>query len=107
MGEGGEVHGSELDAELVANHARLFADHPYRRRITLWHGNGEAILRGLPGNFDLVFIDLYKTAHPRVLATAVERVRVGGWSWPTMCCGAVASLIRRRRTIAAPRRCGS
>lgn len=78
VGEGGEVHGSELDPELVAAHAELFAAHPYRRRITLRQGDGEEILRGLAGDFDLVFIDAYKTAYPRLLATAVERVRVGG-----------------------------
>lgn len=78
VGEHGQVHGSELDAELVAAHARLYDGHPYRRRITLHHRDGEALLRELPGELDLVFIDLFKTAYPRLLSAAVERVRVGG-----------------------------
>ncbi len=78
VGEGGQVHGSEPEAELLGVHRTLFERHPYRQRIHLHQGLGEHVLESLSGEFDLIFIDHEKTLYPSALAAAIPRVRVGG-----------------------------
>lgn len=78
VGPGGEVHGSEVQDELLTQHERLFADHPYGDRITVHKGDGVEILAQLGGSFDVIFIDMDKPGYPAALRAAVERVRVGG-----------------------------
>lgn len=78
VGPGGEVHGSEIKDELLAQHEQLFAGHPYRDRMTIHKGGGLEILAGLEGSFDVIFIDMDKPGYPAALRAAVERVRVGG-----------------------------
>jgi caffeoyl-CoA O-methyltransferase len=77
-GEGGEVHGSDVDARMLLAHEKLFAGHPYKSRITLHQGDGVEILASLPGTFDVVFIDLDKPYYPAALEAAIPRVRPGG-----------------------------
>jgi len=78
VGPDGEVHGSEVKDELLAQHQLLFAGHPYRERITIHKGDGLEILARLEGTFDVIFIDTDKPGYPSALRAAVERVRVGG-----------------------------
>lgn len=78
VGPEGEVHGSEVQDELLAQHELLFADHPYRNRITIHRGDGVEVLAQLSGSFDVIFIDMDKPGYPLALRAAVERVRVGG-----------------------------
>ncbi len=78
VGPEGEVHGSEINEERVSRHEVLFANHPYRDRITLHRGDGVEVLNQLPGLFDVIFIDMKKQLYPAALQAAVPRVRVGG-----------------------------
>jgi caffeoyl-CoA O-methyltransferase len=77
-GEDGEVHGSDVDARMIAAHEQVFAGHPYKSRIKLHQGDGVQILASLPGTFDVIFIDLDKPYYPAALEAAVPRVRKGG-----------------------------
>jgi caffeoyl-CoA O-methyltransferase len=77
-GEGGEVHGSDVDGRMIRAHETLFAGHAYKSRITLHEGDGVQILASLPGLFDVVFIDLDKPLYPVALEAAIPRVRPGG-----------------------------
>lgn len=78
VGPGGEVHGSEIKEELLAQHEQLFAGHPYRDRMTIHRGGGLETLAELEGAFDVIFIDMDKPGYPAALRAAIERVRVGG-----------------------------
>jgi caffeoyl-CoA O-methyltransferase len=78
VGPEGAVHGAEKDAHELEAHAKLFAGHPHRKIIHIEHGDAAAIFASLPGDFDVVFIDMNKEGYLDALELAVPRVRVGG-----------------------------
>jgi len=78
VGEGGEVLGAEKDAHELEAHAKIFAGHPLASRIHIAHGDVFDVFSGLPGMFDLIFIDMNKEGYLAALEASVPRVRVGG-----------------------------
>ncbi len=78
VGDGGEVHGAEKDEWELEAHRRLYADSPLKERIHIHHGEAFEVLDGLPGDFDVFFLDLDKIDYPRALEVAKTRLRKGG-----------------------------
>jgi len=78
LGEGGEVHGAEKDEWELDAHRRLYAGSPLIERIHIHHGEAFEVLEGLPGEFDVFFLDLDKIDYPRALEVAKTRLRTGG-----------------------------
>ena len=78
VGEGGEVHGAEKDSWELDAHERLYQGEALKQRIQIHHGGAFEVFESLPGNFDVVFLDLDKVDYPRALETVVPRLTPGG-----------------------------
>ena len=77
-GPGAEVHAVDGDPASPARFARLCGGHPAAAAVQYHTGEALAVLAGLPGDFDAIFVDIDKEAYPAALAAAVPRLRPGG-----------------------------
>lgn len=77
---GGEVHHTVWDPELSRQARAYFARAglPPSVEVVFHVGEAVATLRGLPGPFDLIFVDIDKEGYPAALEVARERLRSGG-----------------------------
>jgi predicted O-methyltransferase YrrM len=78
VGEGGMVIGAERDAHEIAAFDKLYGGHKFRARVDIRHGDAFEVLAAAEGSFDVIFLDLQKSAYPEALDVAVERLRPGG-----------------------------
>lgn len=78
VGEGGEVHMSEGDAENQRLALAYLAEAGAADRVTSHVGNALDIIDELDGEFDVVFCDIDKGDYPLAWEKARERIRVGG-----------------------------
>jgi caffeoyl-CoA O-methyltransferase len=78
VGEGGEVHCTELDAGNVA------LAEQFLRRASVWHRvryhrhEATAALRNVGGTWDIVYNDIDKDGYPETVDLAFEHLRPGG-----------------------------
>ncbi len=77
-GEGGRIVTFEVDAARQAAAARYLERAGVRDRVELRLEDAGAGLAGLPGGFDLAFLDGRKGDYPRHLELVLERLRPGG-----------------------------
>jgi caffeoyl-CoA O-methyltransferase len=78
LGPGATLETIELDAEILAT-ARGFARRAgLPAELIFHHGEALAVLAGLPGPFDLVYIDCVKTEYLEYLDLVRPRTRTGG-----------------------------
>lgn len=74
----GVLHTIDVDAAVQAR-ARRYADRAgLTDRLRFHAGDARAILPGLEGPFDLVFLDADKEGYPAYFDLVVDRVRPGG-----------------------------
>ncbi|MEX2274244.1 MAG: O-methyltransferase [Actinomycetota bacterium] len=78
VGPEGELHltdgDPENEREAIAYLARAGLDGPVRFHV----GDAATTLRGLDGEFDVVYCDIDKQGYPEAWETARDRIRVGG-----------------------------
>lgn len=77
-GPGAEVHAVDGDPASPGRFARLCGGHPAAAAVRYHTGEALAVLGGLPGAFDAIFVDIDKEAYPAALEAAVPRLRPGG-----------------------------
>ena len=77
-GAGGRIVTFEVDAARQAAAARYLERAGVRDRVELRLEDAGAGLAGLPGGFDLAFLDGRKGDYPRHLELVLERLRPGG-----------------------------
>lgn len=78
VGEDGEVFYTDFDQQRAAEAREYFRQAGMEERIRMKMGDALASLEATSGNFDLIFIDLEKTAYPEALRKALPRLRKGG-----------------------------
>ena len=78
VGEHGEVIGAEHDDHELDDFARIYGDHPLRKRIDIRLGCAFEIFDATEGIFDAILIDIDKEDYPRALEAAISRTRPGG-----------------------------
>lgn len=76
--EDGQVITCEIDEQPAALARRYFARSPHGRKITVRMGAALDTLRGLPGLFDLIFIDADKVNYVNYYRRALELVSAQG-----------------------------
>jgi len=76
--EGGHIHTIDINAELQDRVLSYFAQSPFYENIHYHIGDAVAILPGLTGPFDLVFIDADKKNNHHYYELALEKTRPGG-----------------------------
>jgi len=78
VGEGGEVHCTELSAENVAL-AQTFLDRAgVWKRVTYHQEEATAALRRVGGTWDVVYNDIDKDGYPETVELAYAHLRPGG-----------------------------
>jgi caffeoyl-CoA O-methyltransferase len=76
--EGGRVTTIEVDEEIAAAARRHLAEHPAGARVDLLVGDARELLAGLPGPFDLVWIDAWKSDYPAYLEAVLPKLAPRG-----------------------------
>ncbi len=78
VGEGGEVHGTELDPRNIELARGFLARAGVLARVTFHAEEATAALRRVGGVWDIVYNDIDKEGYPEVVELAYERLRPGG-----------------------------
>jgi caffeoyl-CoA O-methyltransferase len=78
VGDGGEVHMTEGDAENQERAMEYLGRAGLAERVWSHVGNALKIIDDVPGEFDVVFCDIDKGDYPEAWRKASERIRVGG-----------------------------
>ena len=78
LAKGGMVHTIDIDPWLPEMVDRYVEKAGMQDRITMHHAPALEVLPGLPGPFDLVFIDADKQNYVNYFEAVVDRVRPGG-----------------------------
>jgi predicted O-methyltransferase YrrM len=78
VGEGGEVHCTELSAENVALARGFLSRAGVWERVTYHQEEATAALRRVSGTWDVVYNDIDKPGYPDTVDLAYERLRPGG-----------------------------
>ena len=79
VGEGGEVHMTEGDADNQRQAMDYLGSAGFSDRVHSHIGNALEIIDELDGEFDVVFCDIDKGDYPEAWRKASERIRVGGF----------------------------
>ncbi|MCP4310030.1 MAG: O-methyltransferase [Bacteroidetes bacterium] len=77
--QGGKLTTLELNDELRNTALTFFEKAGIGNNIELINGDALQIIPGLPGPFDLIFIDANKENYPAYYEMIVEKVRPGGY----------------------------
>ncbi len=77
-GEGAEVHYSDGDPQKAERAKGFFERAGVSDRVRVHVGNSLDLLAGMPGGFDLIFIDVDKHQYPAATRLAIPRLRQGG-----------------------------
>jgi caffeoyl-CoA O-methyltransferase len=78
VGEDGEVHATENDPQNVGA-GEAWLDRAGLGNRVVWHtGDALAAFEQVPGEFDVVFVDIDKSSYPDAWRAARERIRFGG-----------------------------
>lgn len=75
---GGEVVTIDRDPGVQAIARRYFSQSPHGRKIRLVIGEALAVIRGLKGKFDLVYLDADKVNYSRYYDAVLDRLPAGG-----------------------------
>ena len=78
VGPGGRVYYTDNDPENARRAQAAFRRAGVEKRVRILVGDALASLESTPGQFDLIFNDVNKTAYPEVFRLAVPRLRKGG-----------------------------
>ncbi|HWC32680.1 MAG TPA: O-methyltransferase [Actinomycetota bacterium] len=78
VGDGGEVHMTEGDAQNQEQAMAYLRRAGLAERVTSHVGNALEIVDELDGDFDVIFCDIDKLDYPAAWEKARERIRVGG-----------------------------
>ena len=78
VGEGGEVHCTELDPENVRLGERFLERAGLAARVRYHCEDAGAALRATAGSFDIVYNDVDKEGYPEMVELAHARLRPGG-----------------------------
>jgi predicted O-methyltransferase YrrM len=78
VGEGGEVHCTELSAENVALARSFLTRAGVWDRVTYHREEAIGALRRVGGTWDIVYCDIDKDGYPDAVELAHERLRTGG-----------------------------
>jgi caffeoyl-CoA O-methyltransferase len=76
--DGGQVTTIEVDAETAAAARRHVEASPWAGRVNLLVGDARQTLRTLPGPFDLVWIDAWKSDYPAYWSALRTKIAPGG-----------------------------
>jgi predicted O-methyltransferase YrrM len=75
---GGELHTVDVNDELADRCRAYFEEAGLGNRIILHTGEAAALLPGIPGPFDLVFIDADKPNYSTYYDLVIDKLRPGG-----------------------------
>lgn len=78
VGEGGEVHCTELSAENVALAEKFLARAGVWKRVTYHREEATAAFRRVGGTWDIVYVDIDKDGYPPTVDLAHAHLRPGG-----------------------------
>ncbi|MEM9929316.1 MAG: O-methyltransferase, partial [Bacteroidota bacterium] len=78
LAPGGMLHAIEGDREVAYWAAQNFAASPFSNQIELHVDQAKSVIQGLPGHFDLVFLDGDKRGYPDYFHLLIERLLPGG-----------------------------
>ena len=78
VGEGGEVHFTDLSKHNIALAKDFIEKVGFEDIINIHMGDGSVILDQAPGEFDIIFNDIEKEDYPPVVDKAYAKVRKGG-----------------------------
>jgi predicted O-methyltransferase YrrM len=78
VGQGGEVHMTDADAEKQARAADYLGRAGLADRIRSHVGEALDVFEDLDGDFDVIFNDIDKTGYPEAWRRARNRIRPGG-----------------------------
>ena len=78
VGEGGEVHMTEGDADNQRQALEFLERAGFAGRVHSHVGDAREIIDQLDGEFDVVFSDIDKEGYPEAWRKASDRIRVGG-----------------------------
>ena len=78
VGEGGEVHMTDADPENQRQALEYLGRAGLGDRVHSHVGMALDVIDELDGEFDVVFVDIYKHEYPEAWRKARERIRVGG-----------------------------
>jgi caffeoyl-CoA O-methyltransferase len=78
VGQGGEVHMTDADAEKQARAADYLGRAGLADRIRSHVGEALEVFEELDGQFDVIFNDIDKTGYPEAWRRARDRIRPGG-----------------------------
>jgi predicted O-methyltransferase YrrM len=78
VGQGGEVHMTDADAEKQARAADYLGRAGLADRIRSHVGEALDVFEDLDGDFDVIFNDIDKTGYPEAWRRARDRIRPGG-----------------------------
>lgn len=78
VGEGGEVHCTELDPANVALARKFLEKAGVWTRVTYHQEEATAALRRVGGTWDIVYVDIDKDGYPDTVQLAYDHLRPGG-----------------------------
>ncbi len=78
LGEGGELITCDVDPEAERIAKSFFERAPFGKKITVKMGDAKQTLKGLTGQFDLVFLDADKESYLTYYALSLPLLRPGG-----------------------------
>jgi caffeoyl-CoA O-methyltransferase len=79
LSDGGKLHTIEINPEMVEFAGRYFKEAGVSDKIIQHTGDAVSIIPGLPGPFDLVFIDADKENYLRYLELILDKLSSKGW----------------------------
>lgn len=77
--ESSEIHSVEHNDELEDHLRDWFSRSPYGSKIQMHFGEAEQVIPSLPGQFDLVFLDLDKRHYTTCYELALDKMPSGGF----------------------------
>ncbi|MBK7174403.1 MAG: O-methyltransferase [Bacteroidales bacterium] len=77
--DGGKLHTIEINPEMVEFAGRYFKEAGVSESIIQHTGDALSIIPGIPGPFDLVFIDADKENYLHYLELVLDKMSPGGW----------------------------
>lgn len=79
LATGGILHTIEINPEWIEIAGKYFTEARLDSRIIQHEGEASEVLAGIPGPFDLVFLDADKDQYSHYFDLVIDKLRPGGW----------------------------
>lgn len=78
MPSGGDIYLTDDSKENIKKAEKFFKKAEKTDQVHFAHGNALEIIDQVPGEFDIIFIDIKKSEYPKAYQKSIQRLRKGG-----------------------------